>query len=158
MENVKRYLTQGKIPEYRESNKPEFCPILGGRTNDWVVDHDHKSGMVRGVISRLGNSLVGKVENFLYNRCSQKAEDFPKILRNIALYLERENTEVLHPVGLTQLTKRFKNNLTAGEQYDLLRNLGGDEDLVSACKNSNQRASLFRTLTKNQYESNTIRK
>ena len=63
MENVKRYLTQGKIPEYRESNKPEFCPILGGRTNDWVVDHDHKSGMVRGVISRLGNSLVGKVED-----------------------------------------------------------------------------------------------
>ena len=147
------YLPQNKLSTWRETNKPSRCPILGGRTKDWVVDHDHKTGMVRGVISRVGNSLIGKIENFLTSRCRQKPENFPRILRNIAEYLERENTDILHPVGLTQLTKRFRNNLTAQEQYDVLADLGADEETLDACTNSKHRATLFRTLTKNKYES-----
>jgi len=147
------YLPQNKLAEWREANKPECCPILGGRTQDWVVDHDHKTGMVRGVISRVGNSLIGKIENFLGSRCRQKPENFPKILRNIADYLERKQSEVLHPEGLTQLTKRFKNNLTSSEQYAVLRDLGGDEESLEACKNAKHRAAYFRQLTKYRYES-----
>jgi len=150
------YLPQNKLAKWREANKPSRCPILGGRTKDWVVDHDHKTGMVRGVISRVGNSLIGKIENFLTSRCRQKPESFPKILRNIADYLERKNTDILHPVGLTQLTKRFHHSLTSQEQYDVLRDLGGDEEAIESCTNAKHRAALFRTLTKNKYESHTI--
>lgn len=146
------YLSQNKLAKWREANKPSRCPILGGRTKDWVVDHDHKTGMVRGVISRIGNSLIGKIENFLGSRCGQKPENFPRILRNIALYLERRQTKVLHPVGLTQLTKRFSNNLTSEEQYSVLRGLGGTDEEVELCKNSKHRAALFRKLTKNKYK------
>ena len=146
------YLPQNKLAEWREANKPSRCPILGGSTQDWVVDHDHKTGMVRGVISRVGNSLIGKIENFLTSRCRQKPESFPKILRNIADYLERKQTEVLHPVGLTQLTKRFEQTLTADEQYAVLRDIGGNEQDIESCTNSKHRAALFRKLTKNKYD------
>ena len=146
------YLPQNKLAKWREANKPSRCPILGGRTKDWVVDHDHKTGMVRGVISRVGNSLIGKIENFLTSRCRQKPESFPKILRNIADYLELKQTEVLHPVGLTQLTKRFGQTLTADEQYAVLRDIGGNEQDIESCTNAKHRAALFRKLTKNKYE------
>ena len=147
------YLPQNKLAKWREANKPSRCPILNDRKSDWVVDHCHKTGMVRGVISRVGNSLIGKIENFLVSRGGQKPENFPRILRNIADYLERENMDVLHPVGLTQLTKRFKNNLTAGEQYAVLLDLGADEEVLETCTNSKHRESYFRTLTKQKYES-----
>jgi len=146
------YLPQNRLAKWREENKPSSCPILDRRTSDWVVDHDHKTGMVRGVISRVGNSLIGKIENFLASRGGQKPDSFPKILRNIADYLERKNTEVLHPVGLTQLTNRFGNSLTAQEQYDVLEDLGASEEELEACTNIKHRKALYRTLTKNKYE------
>ncbi len=146
------YLPQNKLAKWREANKPSRCPILGGRTKDWVVDHDHKTGMVRGVISRVGNSLIGKIENFLTSRCRQRPENFPKILRNIADYLDQKNTDILHPVGLTQLTKRFANYLTSDEQYAVLLDLGGDQEEIDCCTNVKHRKALFRKLTKNKYE------
>lgn len=146
------YLPQNKLANWRNENKPSRCPILDRRTQDWVVDHDHKTGMVRGVISRVGNSLIGKIENFLVSRGGQKPESFSKILRNIADYLDRENTQVLHPVGLTQLTSRFGNYLTSQEQYSVLGDLGASEEELEACTNVNHRKALFRKLTKNKYE------
>ena len=150
------YLPQSKLAKWREANKPSRCPILNDRQSDWVVDHDHRTGMVRGVISRVGNSLIGKIENYLVSRGGQKQEDFPKILRNIANYLESRNTYILHPVGLTQLTKRFSNNLTSDDQYAVLRDLGGDKQAIESCTNAKHRAALFRKLTKQKYESHTI--
>jgi hypothetical protein len=70
--------------------------------------------------------------------------------------LERRQTKILHPVGLTQLTKRFSNNLTSDDQYAVLRDLGGDEEAIESCTNAKHRAALFKTLTKNKYESHTI--
>lgn len=146
------YLPASKLAKWREENKPKHCPILEDRKTDWVVDHDHRTGMVRGVISRVGNSLIGKVENFLKSRAGADEKDFPKILRNIADYLERKDTDVLHPVGLTQLTKRYINNLTAAEQVAVLLDLNGEEEVISACKNAKQRAAYYRQLTKKTHE------
>ena len=106
------YLPQNKIKEFRERNKPLCCPILASQKDDWVVDHDHQTGMVRGVISRQANSLLGKVENFYIRMCKGDKEDLPGVLDAMATYLEQETLDVLHPVGLTQLTKKFKNSLT----------------------------------------------
>ena len=145
------YLPQNKLAEWREANKPERCPILGGRTQDWVVDHDHKTGMVRGVISRVGNSLLGKIENFLGSRCRTQPKDYPKVLRACADYLEMGVTDVLHPVGLKQLATRFKNNLTADEQIDLLVEMGDTIDDVLSLGNAKNRTKRFRDLTKTKH-------
>ena len=80
------YLPQNKIKEYREAHKPISCPILDIKTDDWVVDHDHQTGMVRGVISRQANSLLGKVENFYIRMCKGDKEDLPGVLDAMATY------------------------------------------------------------------------
>jgi hypothetical protein len=56
-------------------------------------------------------------------------------------------------VGLTQLTKRFAYNLTAEEQYQVLRDLGADQRTLDSLTNSKQRESCFRKLTKQKHES-----
>ena len=146
------YLSQNQIKEFREANKPVSCPILDTKTNDWVLDHDHQTGMVRGVISRQANSLLGKVENFFLKMCKGRKEDLPNTLEAMAAYLEREEMDVLHPVGLTQLTRKFANSLTASQQVTELKDLGASLDEVDSCKNQKQRKELFRKLTKNKYE------
>lgn len=146
------YLSQNQIKEFREANKPINCPILDSKKDDWVLDHDHQTGMVRGVISRQANSLLGKVENFFLKMCKGRKEDLPNTLEAMAAYLEREALDVLHPVGLTQLTRKFTNTLTASEQVSKLEDLGASKDDLAACRNQKQRKELFRTLTKNKYE------
>jgi hypothetical protein len=146
------YLSQNQIKEFREANKPVSCPILDTKTNDWVLDHDHQTGMVRGVLSRQANSLLGKVENFFLKMCRGRKEDLPNTLEAMAAYLEREEMDVLHPVGLTQLTRKFANSLTASQQVTELKDLGASEGDLASCKNQKQRKELFRKLTKNKYE------
>tara|TARA_R110000824_G_scaffold123926_5_gene282094 strand:- start:368 stop:817 length:450 start_codon:yes stop_codon:yes gene_type:complete len=146
------YLPQNKIKEYRENNKPLCCPILATKKDDWVLDHDHQTGLVRGVISRQANSLLGKVENFYMRMCKGEKEHLPGVLDAMAAYLEQETLDVLHPVGLIQLTNKFKNKLTAHEQAIELRSIGATEDQINNCSNQNQRSELYRKLIKQSYD------
>ena len=146
------YLPQNKIAEYRLRHKPICCPILSVKTDDWVVDHDHQTGMVRGVISRQANSLLGKVENFYLKMCKGDKEFLPVTLEAMATYLETARTDVLHPVGLTQLTKKYRNTLTAAEQISTLEDMGASREELEACTNLKHRAELFRKLTKQNHE------
>ena len=150
------YLPQNKIKEFRDKHKPLCCPILASKKDDWVLDHDHQTGLVRGVISRQANSLLGKVENFYIRMCKGDKDQLPGVLDAMAAYLEQETLDVLHPVGLTQLTKRFRNNLTADEQYAVLRDLGADEEILDTLTNIKHREAYFRTLTKAKHESKDI--
>jgi hypothetical protein len=84
--------------------------------------------------------------------CKGRKEDLPNTLEAMAAYLEREEMDVLHPVGLTQLTRKFANSLTASQQVTELKDLGASLDEVDSCKNQKQRKELFRKLTKNKYE------
>ena len=144
------YLPQNKLKEWRVKNKPKSCPLLLRGTSDWVVDHCHQSGMVRGVVSRVGNSLLGKIENFAYRRCQVSQKNLPNVLRGIADYLEQKNLNVLHPVGLTQLSKRFKG-LTSEKQKATLVDLGAKRIQLMECSNASERTKLFRELTKHKY-------
>ena len=146
------YLSQRKIKEYRDKNKPPLCPILNIRTSDWVVDHDHQTGFVRGIISRQANSLIGKIENFYLGMCKGKKRKLPSTLECISYYLKHSNTDQLHYVGLNQLTKRFKNKLTSKEQVDSLVDIGATKEQLSKCSNAKHRSQLFRKLTKIRYE------
>ena len=145
------YLPQNKLKDWRVEHQPKSCPLLLRKTSDWVVDHCHKSGMVRGVVSRVGNSLLGKIENFAYRRCQVSQSHLPDVLRGIADYLEQEQLDVLHPVGLTQLSKRFKS-LTSENQKATLVDLGAKRKQLMECSNASERTKLFRELTKHKHE------
>jgi len=145
------YLPQNKLKDWRVKHQPKSCPLLLRKTSDWVVDHCHKSGMVRGVVSRVGNSLLGKIENFAYRRCQVSQSHLPAVLRAIADYVEQEQLDVLHPVGLTQLSKRFKS-LTSEKQKATLVDLGAKRKQLMECSNASERTKLFRELTKHKHE------
>ena len=144
------YLPQNKLKDWRVEHQPKSCPLILRKTSDWVVDHCHKSGMVRGVVSRVGNSLLGKIENFAYRRCQVSQSHLPAVLRAIADYVEQEQLDVLHPVGLTQLSKRFKS-LTSEKQKATLVDLGAKRKQIMECSNASERTKLFRELTKHKH-------
>ena len=145
------YLPQNKLKSWRVKHQPKACPLLLRKTSDWVVDHCHQSGMVRGVVSRVGNALLGKIENFAYGRCQISHSHLPAVLRGIADYLEQEQLDVLHPVGLTQLCRRFKA-LTSEKQKGILVDLGAKRIQLMECSNASERIKLFRELTKQRYD------
>ena len=145
------YLPQNKIKDWRVNHQPKACPLLLRKTSDWVVDHCHQSGMVRGVVSRVGNALLGKIENFAYGRCQISHSHLPAVLRGIAEYLEREQLDVLHPVGLTQLCRKFKS-LTSEKLKCILVDLGAKRIQLMECSNASERIKLFRELTKQRYD------
>jgi len=116
------------------------------------VDHDHDSGLIRGVIDSEANVFLGRIENS-YKRLSmaKKVTTLIDTLKGIVAYLEAsENPSrpVLHPVGLTQLCKRFKNNLTAAQQVQELVNKKASKKEIEACKNAKDRTALYRNLLK----------
>jgi hypothetical protein len=133
---------QKELAAYRTANKPDICPILGHINFTAVVDHDHKSGKIRGVVSSEGNALLGKIENFFYSRCVHGEWDLPAVLRALAEYLEREQGPY-HPVGVRQVVNRYKN-LKKEVQVEILIRLGVDIKTIECCKNSNARAKLYR--------------
>ena len=143
-----KYLPQSKLAKWRKDNEPKECPLLGYKTDNWVVDHDHTSGLVRGVVSSEGNALLGRIEN-AFKRLSRvaKAATLPRILRNMASYLEREDTGTLHPQGFRQLWKRF-NSFNKEIQLDILKKLGVNRHQLSECTNSKERTNLYKKLIK----------
>jgi len=146
------YVPQNKLAKWRKNNTPKECPVLNRETEDWVVDHDHKSGEIRGVISRQANTLIGKIENIFTTMCKGDPQQLPTVLENIATYLRQPGSDLLHPVGLNQLTSRFKNNLLKDDQCFLLVVLGSTNSEVNACINVKARVKLFKQLVKDFYD------
>ncbi len=142
------YLKYSQLAQYREKNLPKKCPIMQTGCFNPCVDHDHKTGMVRGVVSMEGNTFLGRVENSFRRFGTSSSESLPTILRNMANYLEKECTNVLHPVGLKQLSGRF-SRLVVQDQVFALKKLGAKKSEIKACTNSKQRTELYRKLTTN---------
>lgn len=136
------YVSAAELAEWREANKPKACPILGHSSFTPVVDHDHKTGRIRAVISLEGNALIGKIENFYRSRCVNARYDLPEVLRCIALYLE-SGQGPLHPVGVRQVTKRF-NRSSKADQQAMLELEGVSPEEISKCKNAKERTALYR--------------
>lgn len=140
----KTYIAQDELATYREENVPISCPLLGQTQFTPVVDHDHYTGRIRGVVSLEGNALLGKIENFFRTRCVHSEKDLPDVLRRMADYLEFPQGP-FHPVGVRQLTKRF-SRAAVTVQKKLLQQLNADSADVDGCKNTKQRVKLYRKL------------
>ena len=140
----KTYIAQDELAIYREENAPISCPLLGQTQFTPVVDHDHYTGRIRGVVSLEGNALLGKIENFFRTRCVHAEKDLPAVLRRMADYLEFPQGP-FHPVGVRQLTKRF-SRAPVTTQKELLQQLNVDPVAVDECKNTKQRVKIYRKL------------
>lgn len=102
------------------------CPITGRdlramSTTNVVVDHDHKTGVIRAALPRAINGLEGKLvqQCLRWGGCKSKGEVI-QMLRGMAEYLEAHRTpqtEWLHPDHLTPAEQRAKHNQRARLKY-----------------------------------------
>lgn len=147
-----KYLKQDQVKDFREQHCQDECPLTRAVMDDVVVDHCHETGLVRDVLHRQSNVLLGKIEN-AWKRYAQKSAQvpLPDVLRNIADYLEDGCTEILHPYGATQLAKRFSAKKKEDQEKILLDMGAGALDIEGL--NSCSRTKLYRKiLTQNKYE------
>jgi hypothetical protein len=88
-----------EVKPYREEHlrDQDYCCALCGELifDDAVLDHDHRSGYIRGVLHRGCNALLGKIENSMaMNRITPAR--LTAILTNYNTYVSQHHA-VLHP-------------------------------------------------------------
>lgn len=102
------------------------CPITGRdlramQPSNVVVDHSHRTGVIRAALPRAINGMEGKLKNLClrWGGC-QTEDEVISLLRGMADYLEHHKipqTEWLHPEHLTPAEQRAKKNLKARKAY-----------------------------------------
>ena len=92
-------LKQSQVREYREQqlqHQAHRCALCGDViTDDAVLDHDHKTGLVRQVLHRGCNSLLGKIENNM-PRSQVDIHRLKGIAQNLIGYITTKHSETLH--------------------------------------------------------------
>ena len=144
-----KYLRDSEVKQYRDANLPPICPILGIPMDKPVLDHDHKTGKVRGVISNQANILLGRIENYLDHRvsCGQTTQH---VLLQLFSYVGRDQeNNPFHPEGLRQVCRRF-NTLKKDDQIRELLEIGIPRETINECSNSRKRTNLYRKYLKGE--------
>lgn len=125
------------------------CDALTGLpldSKDAVMDHNHKTHKVRGVIHRQANAVLGKIEN-MWTRYLKfwYPGTLPQFLRQCANYLEKpELDHIVHPGWLKGSLTRF-NSLSEGRKRLVLMSMGLDEG-----GNASQRKEAFKKALKSK--------
>lgn len=101
---MKLKTTEVKTFRQQQWQKQGQCCALCGDTvieQEAVLDHDHKTGLLRGVLHRGCNSLLGKIENNM-PRSRVDLGRLSAISHNLIKYLTAEPcSEYLHPTYKT---------------------------------------------------------
>ena len=93
-----------------------------GNKSDYVVDHCHETGIIRGVLHRSCNASLGKLDNAVgrWGAKSMKYEDIIPYLRNVLEYYDNcqaNPMKVIYPDHKTPEQKadraRVKRNTSA---------------------------------------------
>lgn len=84
---------------------------------DAVLDHQHQTGLIRGVIHRNDNLLLGKIENALVrNRITD--EQLLGVMQNLISYINSA-TDLLHPTHRTPEEKKQRAKVKAKKKRTL---------------------------------------
>ena len=87
-----------------------LCKLCNHELDSPCLDHDHKTGLVRGVLCRGCNAFLGKIENSLaINKIT--GNKLRIILSNIVEYRHDENaTNMIHPLHNRKKRKKSKKD------------------------------------------------
>ena len=85
-----------------------MCRRADIASNNWCVDHDHDTGLIRGVLCRNCNRAEGKIDTWVTNA----RDTLPKLkwLENLVEYLNQSPTTYVHHLHKTEDEKRLERN------------------------------------------------
>jgi hypothetical protein len=112
-----KQLKGSEVPALRAKLLEEqsgVCPICSGDVNSPCLDHEHTkkikgSGQVRGVICRMCNVFLGKIENNCV-RYGIGLFELPRVLRNVADYVQKDPLPYMHPSEAPKAPKLKKTS------------------------------------------------
>lgn len=124
---VSRKLTRGQVRSISLKILKEqggVCALTGKPidvsakvgANSMCLDHDHRTGHVRGVLSRGANGAEGKVYNAIARWAGYGMNDVEGVcqfLENMAAYLRKEPYPYIYPTHKTEEEKRLAANAKA---------------------------------------------
>lgn len=99
----------------QQNNRCALCglPFTEKAPNDPVLDHDHRTGAVRGVLHRGCNALLGKVENNAPRYGVRNIGAWGSGLGRYLMTHAVNVTGLLHPTYRTEEEKRDRRNMRA---------------------------------------------
>lgn len=112
-------LTSTAIAPYRQQllmKQLGKCKLCRRKPAVPCLDHCHSSGVVRGVLCRGCNALLGKIENNAARNGLANPKDLDMFLMSIPAYLafgRQGGTGILHNTHKTEDEKRLKRNADA---------------------------------------------
>lgn len=107
MRKIPRATLRVWAKHYAETKQGGKCPLCGeaielatrGNKTDWVVDHDHETGEIRGVLHRSCNGAEGKAANAMgrWGAKSMSYKDIVPFAKRLVAYWESEGAGVMYP-------------------------------------------------------------
>jgi len=120
-----RKLTRSQLNAYKQAlvvQQGWTCPVSLKRfepdnLKDAVVDHDHVTGEIRGVLHRSANAVEGKVFSAVgrWGGVGMRYDEAVPYLKRLIAYLEAPGKGVIYPLHKTDEEKRVTRNAKAKE-------------------------------------------
>jgi hypothetical protein len=108
-----------EIADYRSqqlSQQRHCCALCGDQIiDDAVLDHDHRTGLIRKVLHRGCNSMLGKIENNM-PRSRMNITRLKTFAERLIEYIEQEHTDILHPTHKTLEEKKMGRGRGKGKK------------------------------------------
>lgn len=98
-----------------QNNLCSLCAEPISEQRPAVLDHDHQTGLIRGVLHRGCNALLGKLENNLARNQLPK-QDLETWLANCWRYISTEHTDLQHPTYKTKTKTTQKKKKPRSKQ------------------------------------------
>lgn len=108
----------------KQGNVCAVCGRKFTRVDGAVVDHDHVTGVIRGVLHRSCNMAEGKLK-VKANR-GHKGVPAYELLIGLGKYLDKHSvaqTQLIHPSHMTEAQKRKQRNMKAKIMRDAKKRL-----------------------------------
>lgn len=117
-------VVKAAILSKRQDGKCAICglsiPLSGA-----CLDHDHATGLIRGVLCRNCNGIEGKIKNLVTRgRRTMLHKDYLGQVLRYWIHFETDRTGLLHPTDLTEEEKRIKRNTKQRKRYAAKKKAG----------------------------------